>query len=238
MLKYKNNSVNLFNNPPGNKMIAVVLPDGTRVWLNAGSTLRYPDKFDDTERVVTLTGEAYFEVIRKINKVTRKRVPFLINVAYGAQVIVLGTQFNINAYNEDEIKTTLVEGCLQIVPANDLFLKKSIFIIFGEQSVQMRDGRIKVDSNVNLDAVLAWRENYFYFTGDNIQDIMQQLAAWYDVEVVYRNKISGTFFAKVPRDEELLFVLETLSLSGLVKFEVNNNKVIVAKPDKIKNEKD
>lgn len=232
-IQYKNKSdntrgSNTLTNPTGSKTVTIVLSDGTKVWLNAGSSLQYPVCFNDKERTVSITGEAYFEVTHKLNTNTKTLVPFVVQLANKGKIKVLGTQFNVNAYNANEVKTTLVEGKVQVANFSNQFKT----ILPGEQAVQNANGNITTNDNINVDAVLAWKNDFFYFEGDNIQNIMNELSRWYNVQVVYQDQVPYTFVAKISRNENISSILKIFELTNLIKFKINGNKITVMQPTK------
>lgn len=196
----------------------LMLSDGTQVWLNAASSIKYPVAFKGSERVVELTGEAYFEVAKN------KEMPFKVKSS-GQTVEVLGTHFNINSYsNEVSIKTTLLEGSVKIAAAGTYTLLKP-----GQQSSFNASAYkpVKVSDNVDLAEVMAWKNGKFLFAGADIQTVMRQLERWYDVEAVYDgNRPSDHFYGKIPKDVNLSQVLRVLELSG-VNFKIEGRKVII-----------
>jgi transmembrane sensor len=202
---------NTITTPNGNEY-QVNLPDGTKVWLNAESTLKYPVVFAKDNRSVELDGEAYFEVTNSKNK------PFLVN-AKNTQVRVLGTHFNINAYKNDEmVKTTLLEGSVAVK-------KNSIEKILkpGEQSIiynQSPDIRVK---EVDLEEVLAWKRGYFIFNDEDIKTVMKTIARWYNIEVVYESEIKNEIFiGTVSRFDSIEKLLKTIELTGGVHFKIDS----------------
>lgn len=199
----------------------VVLPDGTAVWLNSGSSLRYPTLFNGSERIVEISGEAYFEVAKD----SRKPFKVKINLPGGEweEVEVLGTHFNINAYyDEPVIKTTLFEGSVKVNRSG-----RSSYIKPGQQSQSSPSDQIKIVDNANLEEVIAWKEGRFQFENADIHYVMRQLARWYDIEVSYSQNISKHFDGTIPRDSNLLNVLNMLELTGEVNFKVEGKKVLV-----------
>lgn len=192
----------------------VTLPDGTKVWLNAASTLKYPTKFTDTERVVELQGEAYFDVTKQQAKgggpMAGAAVPFKVKTK--DQVVeVLGTGFNISAYAEDvETKTTLVEGRVNIVTNGGA----GTLLLPGEQATLRRS---KVDvRKVDVEQFTAWKDGFFYFDNLSPQIALAQLARWYDVEVLYQGAIpEKRIFGMIDRGKSLGSVLKSLEKSGL-----------------------
>lgn len=194
----------------------VVLPDGSKVWLNASSSLHFPTAFVGKNREVELTGEAYFEVAKN------KEKPFHVNVK-GMQVEVLGTHFNVNAYSdENSIKTSLLEGSVRIKDGSESGLLKP-----GQQGVIRSDSKNIEIKNVDMDEVIAWKNGLFQFDGANITAIMREIGRWYDVDIVYADKVPArSFEGKISRDAPLSDVLKILELSN-VKFNVEGKKIIV-----------
>jgi len=160
----------------------MVLADGSKVWLNTGASIRYPVAFTGSERKVAITGEAYFEVAHDINK------PFIVHVTdnkgAGIDVRVLGTHFNINAYDDEAvIKTTLLEGSVKVVKRGTG--KEQSAILKPGQQAQTDSGVTKVVRDVNVDAETAWKNGRFNFVKADITVVMRQLAKWYNIEVGY-----------------------------------------------------
>lgn len=199
------------------------LPDGTDVWLNAASSITYPTAFINGERNVSVTGEVYFEVAKDKSK------PFHVTVKSGSsdmKIEVLGTHFNINAYDdESSIKTTLLEGSVKVALGAESSLLKP-----GQQSVVQQNkstNNIAVLSNVNLDEVIAWKDGYFQFNRADIKTVMRQIARWYDVEVVYEGAIpKDKFVGDLPMDANASQVLRTLE-KVQVHFRIEGKKIIV-----------
>ncbi|MFC3199184.1 FecR family protein [Parapedobacter deserti] len=192
----------------------IVLQDGTQIWLNASSSLRYPTVFSDRERIVEITGEGYFAVAKDANR------PFKV-VSRGQTINVLSTEFNVSAYpDEYETKTTLVEGKVQICfdnapnnhPHAPFTLRPGQQGIVGISSVQIEQ--------VDVNQYTAWKDGYFYFNGDSPQEAFAQLGRWYDIEVVYRNDLRTVeFYGKIERNKSLGSFLSILEKAGL-EFEV------------------
>lgn len=210
---------NTIETPYGGKY-EVVLQDGTKVTLNAGSKLTYPLAFDKHSRKVVLTGEAYFEVSKDSTR------PFFVNTpeAKGIQaqeIKVLGTHFNVNAYEDEQAYiTTLAEGSVSIATAGAERVLKP-----GQQSTVKQS--IQVDEG-NINAALAWKNDVFYFTDLPIQDMMRKLSRWYDIEVVYEGEIpSIVFLAQLSRKKKLSEVLEALEETNRVHFRIEGRKVFV-----------
>ncbi|SEN14565.1 FecR family protein [Chitinophaga rupis] len=202
---------------PRGSQFRVTLSDGTKVWLNAASSLQFPVAFTGTERVVKLSGEAYFEIAGNPQQ------PFKV-VANGMEVQVLGTRFNISAYQDESlIKTTLLQGAVKLVSAASQVLLQP-----GEQGVlssPLAAFRVKT---VNPEDAVAWKNGYFAFDNAGIQEVMQQIARWYDVEVVFTdNSIKGNFGGTVSRYNDVTAVLKRLEMTGVVHFKKEDRKIIV-----------
>jgi ferric-dicitrate binding protein FerR (iron transport regulator) len=196
---------NTISTPRGGQY-QVSLPDGTKVWLNAATTLKYPYAFAKNERVVELNGEAYFEVSKDHTR------PFRVKT--DAQTVeVLGTHFNINAYNDEAaVKTTLLEGAVKVSNAAG-----SVNLHPGEQS-RLNTGTAKliVDQQIDLDKEMAWKNNIFSFDNDDLQTIMRQISRWYDVDVVYEGKITPEkYVGEIPRNSNLAEVFKILELNHI-----------------------
>jgi ferric-dicitrate binding protein FerR (iron transport regulator) len=228
LLSYKsddntNESVfNMIYTPKGGQY-KVELEDGTKVWLNAASSLRFPTVFDNNKRVVELQGEAYFEVAKNINK------PFRVLVNNASQhkkmeVEVLGTHFNIQAYHNEDFKTTLVEGAVKVNNQS----QNSFILTPGEQSTLSSKSEKLVVKKANVKEALAWKNGLFIFDKEHIYTIMNKISRWYDVEIVYEGNMENKeFVGTISRDENLSEVLKTLELTGTIKFKVEGRKVIV-----------
>lgn len=198
----------------------ITLSDGSKVWLNAGSRLRYPVRFGKEERVVELEGEAYFEVSGQVHGTTgTPKVPFLVETT--AQTVeVLGTRFNISAYpDEAETKTTLVEGSVAIRPGDGERLQLSP----GEQGVLA--GTQLTKHEVDVSNYIAWTKGYFKFSGD-LESILKQLGRWYDAAVVYRDDSvkAQRIFGIVYRDMTLREALKIISLACEAHFRVEERQ--------------
>jgi transmembrane sensor len=195
----------------------VELPDGSQVWLNAVSSIRFPTAFTGKERVVEITGEAYFEVAKN------KKLPFVVKVN-NSEVRVFGTHFNVMAYSDEAVvKTTLLEGSVQFSSGSSSCMLKP-----GEQSELDKSGQVKVNTDVDVDNVVAWKNGLFDFENAGIEDIMRQLSRWYDVDVVYNNKkVNDRFYAEIPSTSNLSEVLRALELTGKVSFDIQGRKIII-----------
>ena len=208
-------SYNTITIPKGGQY-QLILADGTKVWLNAASSLRFPTAFTGKNRTVELTGEAYFEVAKN------KDMPF--NVKTGTQTVqVLGTHFNINAYsNEANVKTTLLEGSVKVFSAN-----VSVMISPGQQSVLENNGSFEIKRDVDMDETVAWKNGIFQFNEADIQTVMRQIARWYDIDVEFKGKIPTDLYrGKTSRNVNVSQVLKILELSG-INFTIEGRKIIV-----------
>jgi len=197
---------NMVSTPRG-RQFSLVLPDGTKAWLNAASSLRYPTLFAGNQRRVEVTGEVYFEVARDA------RMPFRVNVNNKVEVGVLGTHFNVEAYeNEANISTTLLEGSIIVSLSPDRQQQSSshgraVILKPGEQA-QIAGSDSKVIA-ADIDKTMAWKNGLFDFDGEGLQDVMRQIERWYDIEVVYEKGVrSSEFVGKLTRDVTLNQLLE------------------------------
>lgn len=208
---------------PKGRQFRLTLPDGTGVWLNAASSIRYPTTFTGNKRLVEITGEAYFEVAKNAAK------PFMVNVAGKAKVDVLGTSFNVNAYeNENTIQTTLLEGSIGIITSRAQLTLKP-----GQQAQidpTSANREIKVMDNVDLDKAVAWRNGVFNFNNISFAAAMRQLERWYDIEVVYEKDIPDNIElnGKIPKHITLNDVLAALQEVG-VKCRLEGRKLVIFK---------
>ena len=200
-------SYNTIETPAGGQY-QINLPDGSKVWLNSASSLRYPVRFIGKERRVEISGEAYFEVAHN------SRMPF--KVANASQTVeVLGTHFNIMAYpDETSTKTTLLQGSVKIIKEN-----KSKIISPGQQT-RVKDGNIDV-VDVDVNEATAWKDGYFMFKSEDIQSIMRQISRWYNLEVTYQGNFPEKVFGgKISRSRNVSEVLEILESTGSIHFKI------------------
>lgn len=213
---------------PRGRQFNVTLPDGTRVWLNAASSLRYPTAFTGKERRVEVTGEAYFEVVKN------KEQPFKVSIDHKMEVEVLGTSFNVNAYSDEpSINTTLVTGSVKLLPSNQQY--GALILKPGQQAQQSTTihgsdllpvMRVK---EVDLGDVVAWKEGAFAFNDADLPTMMRQLSRWYNVEVEYAGAIPKLAFSgKMGRDLSLADILAELKKD--IKFRIEGDNKIVVLP--------
>ncbi|OQP59929.1 hypothetical protein A3860_35660 [Niastella vici] len=212
-LKTKNSLYNTITTARGNQY-KLILPDGSTVWLNAESSVRFPVAFTGNERRVEVTGEVYLAV--KHNS----QMPFKV-VANGVEVKDLGTEFDVNAY--EGLVTTVVEGKVSVG-------KAAATLTAGQQAIVSRAGSnpIKLIKDADVEAAIAWKNGQFMFTGNSIQSVMQQLERWYDIEVTYGPHVSKEeFVGTMTRFANISSVLKMLEKTGTVHFEVHGRKVLV-----------
>lgn len=203
---------NTISTPKGRQYPNLTLSDGTKVWLDAGSSIRFPVAFVGNERKVEISGQVWFDVVHN------SQMPFKV-IAKGVETTDIGTEFNVNAYeDENDLKVTLLQGAIQI---NGTVIKP------GEQALVDRDGSLRLNKNADLDEVMAWKTGYFNFNKADIQTIMKQLSRWYDVDVSYTGKIpAGTYSGKISRNLGLQDLLDGLAFSD-IRFRIDGRKLIV-----------
>lgn len=220
-------TMNTMTTPKGGQF-QLVLPDGTRVWLNAASSLRYPASFNENKRVVEMNGEAYFEVKKDASR------PFFVRINGQAEVQVTGTSFNINSYSDEPtINTTLIEGSVKLVPdfrslpvtSGD---KNTVSLVPGQQArvahADAAGGNTVTSADIekaDIEKVTAWKNGMFNFEGSKLKDAMRQLARWYDIEVVYDDAVlkkgmqNALLMGGISRSLSLADVLEVFGVLGL-----------------------
>ncbi len=199
---------------PRGRQFQVTLPDGTAVWLNAASSIRYPTAFTGAERKVEITGEVYFEVKKDIR-------PFIVSADNRAEVTVLGTSFNVNSYsNEAGVKATLLEGTVQV--SKD---EQSVIIKPGEQADVQKT--ISVTKGVALEKVMAWKAGLFNFENVSLDEAMRQLERWYDIEVVYEKGIPNIELdGEMSKDITLNGLMNVLKELG-VRYRLEGRRLII-----------
>lgn len=195
---------------------SIQLSDGSRVWLNAASSFRYPTQFTGAERVVELSGEGYFEVAKDASR------PFKVKMADNTFVTVLGTHFNISDYkNEVSRDITLLEGSVAVSKDDQKRIIKP-----GEQ-LQIQRDEIHVVKGIDIEVVTGWKDGQFIFKDADIKKIMQQVMRWYDVQVIYQDNVAHLFNASISRKEDLSKLLRLLELTGKIHFKVQNKTIYV-----------
>lgn len=198
--------MNTMSTPRGGQY-QLVLPDGSKIWLNAASSITYPAVFVGKERKIKITGEAYLEVAKN------KAKPFIVDVDGKSLIEVLGTSFNVNSYaNEATIKTTLVEGSVKVKAGN----KESLLKPGQRAEVIQNDNTVKVIDNVNIDQTLAWKNGVFNLQNLSLQEFARQLERWYDIEIKYEGNVPDkSFEGKFRRDVKLSDILNWFSELGI-----------------------
>jgi transmembrane sensor len=214
----KNDVYNTMSTPRG-RQYALVLPDGTKVWLNAASSLTFPVAFNGAERKVKVSGEAYFEVAQQASK------PFKVEVSDGTEIQVLGTHFNINAYpDESSMNTTLLEGRVKVVTS-----AASQQLAPGEQAqVPAHATYVKLVHDADVQQVTAWKDGSFAFSHADLPTVMRQLSRWYDIQVTYEGDIpKATFSGEIDRSLTLVQVLKGLAATEIHYRIENGNRLII-----------
>ena len=210
---------NSLSTPRGGQF-RIILPDGSKVWLNAASSIRYPTAFAGKERLVEITGELYFEVASDPN------MPFIVAMQQGNKVEVLGTHFNINAYpDEPDMQTTLLEGAVRISNATGQSRLSP-----GQQATVSKNNNISITQTKNIAQVVAWKDGLFNFEDASLEEVMRQLSRWYDIEVVYDKGVPDIGFGgKIGRDLSLASVLEILKRAE-VHFKLEEGRKLIVTP--------
>lgn len=209
-------SYNILTTPAGGQY-QLTLPDGSRIWLNASSSLRFPTTFSGTDRTVELTGEAYFEIAKDMN------MPFKVKVK-DMEVAVLGTHFNIMAYtDESDITTTLLEGAVKVLGNS-----KGVLLNVGQQALFNHQTKALKVSAGDMEGAIAWKNSYFKFTNESIQSVMRKIARWYDVDIEYQGDVNQkALWGTISRFENISEVLQMLELTGTMHFSMEGRTVIV-----------
>ena len=198
----------------------LTLPEGTQVWLNSASSIRFPATFNDSARVVYVTGEVYFEVKPRYRKKNKERQPFIVQVqsanGMAEEINVLGTHFNINAYEDEPfIATTLLEGKVSI---NRPGIAGPAFLLPGQQAqLNQQAKQIHVINNADVAQAMAWKNGLFRFDGVALKTVMRQLARWYDVEITFEQgaPVSEPFKGAMQRSLQLPQVLKGMAAMGI-----------------------
>lgn len=216
--------------PKGSKPVQLVLADGSEVWLDVASSITYPTAFAGKERKVEITGEAYFQVAPLTLKGGSGRVPFIVSVSSalrdraGVEIQVLGTHFNVNAYDdENSLKVTLLEGAVKVGRHGN----ESLNITPGQQAEINGQGKMELNKEVDIDEVMAWKNNWFNFNSLTVPDIMQQIERWYNVFVTYQGKPGNKHFSGiVSRNNNVSEVLKIMEQAG-IKFKIEGKNITV-----------
>jgi ferric-dicitrate binding protein FerR (iron transport regulator) len=203
--------------PRGSRPMRLVLADGSAVWLNAASSITYPTGFRGAERVVSMTGEAYFEVAHDPGH------PFIVEQG-DLRVRVLGTHFNIRGYGDaDRRQVTLLEGSVRVQRG------EAQETLRPGQQAELVPARLTIQS-ADTESVMAWKNGQFIYDGVDLQTIMQEISRYYDVDVHFRDEIPYRFVARISRDVPVSAFLEKLSLTGLVAFNIRQGRIEVTRP--------
>jgi transmembrane sensor len=212
---------NTISTPRGGQY-QITLADGTMVWLNAASSIRFPVLFTGTQRKVEITGEVYFEVAKN------KTMPFKVK-ATSSEIEVLGTHFNVNAYEDEATtKTTLLEGSIKVSTTSFVSNTQTIkFLQPGQQASSSNDGKINILSNADLEETMAWKNGRFQFKSADLKLMLRQIARWYDVDVEYRGNVDLHFTGQLTRNENVSKVFEKLALTNEVHFKIEGRRIIV-----------
>lgn len=199
---------------------SLVLPDGTKVWLNAESSITFPTAFTDNQRNVKISGEAYLEVAKN------KHMPFKVSFSDGAEIEVLGTHFNISSYKDEPgARATLLEGKIRISRGHKMSLLKP-----GEQAYIKGDNPFQIIKDVDVEAAVAWKNGFFSFSDADIQTVMHHLARWYDLDVTYKGAIGKERFSgEIDRTLTLVSVLKILEKTK-VHFRIEKNNQLIILP--------
>ncbi|TAN17262.1 MAG: FecR family protein [Chitinophagaceae bacterium] len=222
-------SYNTLTTPRGGQY-QLKLPDGTKVWLNAASSITFPTAFTGNERKVKVTGETYFEVAKDPSQPFIVYYPSPIGGGQEGAVQVLGTYFNINAYNDEPaMKVTLLAGKIKIL--SNVEGGQSSVIRPDEQVQVNRDGSMTVNTEVDTSETVAWKNGKFKFDNTSLTELMRQLSRWYNVTVIYTGDVKENtgkyaFVGEIKRDSDLSLVLKLLELGG-VHFKIDGRKLIV-----------
>lgn len=200
----------------------VTLSDGTKVWLNAASSIRFPVAFSGTYREVEITGEAYFEVAKN------KEKPFIVKTI-SSTIEVLGTHFNVNAYEDEAVaKTTLLEGSVKISVPALTGSQSQKYLLPGQQALVIKDKKLSVVENADTEEAIAWMNGHFQFSGSDLKTILRQISRWYDVDIEYRGNVNLHFTGQLTRNDYVSKVFEKLALTGEVRFKIDGKKIIVS----------
>ena len=214
------NQINTVHTPAGGQY-QIKLADGSKVWLNAASTIKFPGIFSGDSREVELDGEAYFEVARFRNK-RGNHIPFIVKNKE-QRIEVLGTQFNVSSYDNAITSTTLIEGSVKVFASGS---NSSELLLPGQQS-NVNKGVIRVEP-ADIESTISWKNGDFIFNNEGLHSIMEKIERWYDVQVVYQNPATGLkFTGAVSRSKNLSDILQIMELTGKVKFEIKDRRVLV-----------
>jgi transmembrane sensor len=201
----------------------LTLPDGTRVWLNADSKLTFPAQFVGNSRIVTVTGEAYFEVAKN------KARPFKV-ISKNQEIKVLGTHFNVSSYEDEMVtRTTLLEGKVNVSTGKTTGTLAADVILQPNQQADLINGVIKVEE-VNAEKAIAWKNGKFEFVSEDIESILRKIARWYNVEIVYKDElVNKQFSGSFSKFDNVAKVLQTIELTNTIHFKIEGRRILVTK---------
>lgn len=210
-------AINTVTTPKGGQY-HLILADGTHVWLNANSSIKFPVVFTTNERNVEITGEVYFEVFKN------KMKPFTVSTNQ-SEIRVLGTHFNVNAYDDEAVEeTTLLEGSIELKRGAE----KRLMVPGNQASIAKSSTHINIKDADDLDAVIAWKNGYFQFDHADLQSVMRQVSRWYNVKVNYKGPIlNKEYSGKIPRKTTAEKLIEMLRYSG-IQCEIEDNQITVS----------
>jgi ferric-dicitrate binding protein FerR (iron transport regulator) len=205
---------NTLTTPPGGQF-QLLLPDGSRAWLNAGSSIRFPNIFAGGERRVDITGEVYFEVAADAQQ------PFTVH-AKGTRIDVLGTHFNVQAYEGSYIATTLLQGSVRVSNGAASLTLKPL-----QQALSVNGGGPRLMLHPDVEEVMAWKNGLFWLNGTDIHTLARQLSRWYNAEIVIKGNISQRFTGTIPRNVTVSKVFDVLQETGSLHYTIEHNRIIV-----------
>lgn len=201
-------------NIPRKGFYELVLPDGSKAWINSSSSIRYPSRFTGDERRVSVTGETYFEVAKNASH------PFIVSVN-GIDITALGTAFNVNAYpDEDGLRVTLTEGIINVNAAS-----RNEQLLPGQQ-IAIRPGEWNI-TTVDTSPIIAWTKNQFKLKNTTIEEVMRMAERWYDAKIIYKDKVADHFTGTIDRSVPISKLLKLLEATGQVHFQIEGDTVIV-----------
>lgn len=210
----------------------LTLSDGTKIWLNAASSITYPAEFTGNERKVSVSGEVYFEVASAKIPGSNYNKPFIVDVKEkNMQVEVLGTHFNINSYDDEStVNTTLLEGVVKVSQRADKpGTPNTAFLKPGQQAQVSKNGEIKTIHDIDMDVVMAWRNGIFRFKNDDVKTMMRQISRWYNVDVEFEGNVSSDGYSCVlSKNTSLSTLLAALELTGVAHFKIEDKKIKVS----------
>ncbi|MCA5005069.1 FecR family protein [Sphingobacterium bovistauri] len=207
-------SHNIVETPKGG-MFQVSLPDGSEVWLNAMSKIKYPINFDKGNRIIDLEGEAYFEIAKDKNR------PFIVNLGQGKSVNVLGTHFNTKSYNLQEMSTTVLEGAVGVYGYDVSRVVKP------NKKFEVSSNHTRIIDDVDVNQIMSWKNGYFSQGEISLTELLSEISRWYDVKIENDENIDMDIIINVKRDNTLQNLIKILELTKELKFELSNKTLKV-----------